>query len=633
MKVMHGQQQPSGIVDDDAPLTAPPPRCMLHPTGTFRTAWDIHVFCYVIYIAFAYPFYLSFNVSTSREMQILDWIIDITFGIDILLNFNTGYVTHEVVIVRRDLVARNYLRTWFVLDFMSTVPLEMILGPSFSDFNAAKVLKIGKLFRGLKMLRISKLVKLISSSGFSEIIEEFMVSLYAKVLIDFVRIVGLSFIICHFMACFMALSGDGFLEQYMVYYDEECCTALGDDICYDDQCRLSAADWPTSRKYLTSMYWAMTTMATVGYGDITPQTDAERVYAMMATGIGCVFFSYVIGIIAGLVAATDANARAYEEKMAVVNAWLNFNHLPKSLRRKVRNYFKSFLQERTALDEQAILNDLDPGLRQELGSYLTPAVIRHSSLFGDLSPTILGKVNPILRPVSVAVNDVVQRENHTGTSMHVVVSGELALYQAARGSSGKGPTAEDHHVVLGPGETFGELVALSVIPRYEFTAVALKPSALYEFDQVHLFEALSSMPEVIEKLRTVAIKRRRTIREKMSSNVNAPPAAAPVTEEEENISPVSTPQIGDQARRLVGGSTLVGGGSSTLPVGYADTVLDKLCGLDSSLRDISRRLKKLEDRHDGDESPSGRVALRSTTTTAEAFPPTTGVSRAEKAVE
>jgi hypothetical protein len=146
--------------------------------------------------------------------------------------------------------------------------------------------------------------------------------------------------------------------------------------------------------------------------------------------VGGGFYGYVIGIMATLVATSDANSRAISEKMDIVNAWLSFNDLPPNLKRKVRIYFKSFLHERSALDEQAILNDLDPGLRAELDHYLTPQVVRDSLLFGDLEPEFLSKLTSMLRPVPAAPGDTLQARQHAAH----------ARRSRGRRSRGRGPT-------------------------------------------------------------------------------------------------------------------------------------------------------------------------------------------------
>ena len=45
--------------------------------------------------------------------------------------------------------------------------------------------------------------------------------------------------------------------------------------------------------YLTSLYWAVTTFTTVGFGDITPVSDEERAYTLFMAILGALLFGYV----------------------------------------------------------------------------------------------------------------------------------------------------------------------------------------------------------------------------------------------------------------------------------------------------------------------------------------------------
>merc|ERR1712113_72565 len=95
-----------------------------------------------------------------------------------------------------------------------------------------------------------------------------------------------------------------------------------------------AEDASTGSRYLAAMYWAMTTLSTVGYGDITPTSDIERGYSMLAMVVGGAFYGYIVGCVTSVISDMDLNMRAYCERMDLITSWLDGHaDVPPTLRR------------------------------------------------------------------------------------------------------------------------------------------------------------------------------------------------------------------------------------------------------------------------------------------------------------
>ncbi len=97
--------------------------------------------------------------------------------------------------------------------------------------------------------------------------------------------------------------------------------------------------------------------------------------------------------------------------------------------------------------------------------------LRNIGLFGGLSDEVLSSFAGQLAKCDQAPGDVVFREGECGRDLHVILEGEVeVLRRSKRGH-------ETRVAILGPGDWFGEMSVLDVLPR-SATTRALAPSRL-----------------------------------------------------------------------------------------------------------------------------------------------------------
>eukprot|EP00966_Prymnesium_polylepis_P152402 3520358-Prymnesium_polylepis.1 len=64
-----------------------------------------------------------------------------------------------------------------------------------------------------------------------------------------------------------------------------------------------------SDRYIISAYWSVMTLTTIGYGDISMKTKAERCYAIFCMIVGAVSFAYVLGNVQNIIANFDSSGK------------------------------------------------------------------------------------------------------------------------------------------------------------------------------------------------------------------------------------------------------------------------------------------------------------------------------------
>ena len=97
---------------------------------------------------------------------------------------------------------------------------------------------------------------------------------------------------------------------------------------------------PTSTLYTASLYWAITTMATVGYGDILPRTKQEIGFSIFVMFVGASIFGYILGTVSITISNADPYERETKRRLVALKDYMESSDSPDYLKRLMRKQFK-----------------------------------------------------------------------------------------------------------------------------------------------------------------------------------------------------------------------------------------------------------------------------------------------------
>jgi hypothetical protein len=104
-------------------------------------------------------------------------------------------------------------------------------------------------------------------------------------------------------------------------------------------------DTPMYDRLIISCYFALTTLSTVGYGDLTPQTQVEMIFGIFVMLCGVAFFSYIMGSFIEIISNYDKKMGSVDKGtelhnwMTLLTRFTNNKPLPKSLINQIDNHF------------------------------------------------------------------------------------------------------------------------------------------------------------------------------------------------------------------------------------------------------------------------------------------------------
>ncbi len=427
---------------------------MIHPEQRIKTYWDFSVLITSLFGALIVPLTIVFDIRSLPLAALARWLLPVIFALDIVVHFNTALLAPGRIIENRKEIAQKYLEGWFWIDLAAALPIGLILmDPAIPDRLFLHLLQLNII---LKLPRSVPIMRRIAGANANP-------AIFRLFLLVFWILLSAHFVSCGWILVFGNPEGLDPLDHY-----------------------------------IKAFYWTVTTLTTIGYGDIVPHENIEFVFVVLIELLGAGMYGLVIGNIANLIANIDVAKTQYREKLDKINTFLKYRNIPLPLQKKINDYYSYLWESRRGYDESSVLRDLPDPLMVTVSLFLNKGIIEKVPLFQKAGEDLIKDIIMNLTPVVFSPGDCIVTAGEVGFDMYFISKGAVDVLSADEST---------HYATLTSGHFFGEIALLLSTPRTA-TIKAREYCDLYRLDKEAFDQVLTRYPDFAAKMQELAEKRR-----------------------------------------------------------------------------------------------------------------------------
>ncbi|KAL5976993.1 RAC-alpha serine/threonine-protein kinase [Asimina triloba] len=373
-------------------------------------AWETFLVILVIYSAWVSPFEFGFLETPRGLLSVADNVVNGFFAIDIVLTFFVAYLDRSTYLLvdSRKQIAWKYLSTWFALDVVSTIPTEWtrkMLPPKLRSYGFFNMLRLWRLRR--------------VSSMFARKFNYFWVRC--------AKLICVTLFAVHCAGCFYYLLAARYHDPAKTWIG----VAMGDFH--------HRSLWI---RYVTSMYWSITTLTTVGYGDLHPQNTREMIFDIFYMLFNLGLTAYLIGNMTNLVVHGTNKAlslvgvlsilrfvmflKLQRDTIQAASSFAQRNQLPVRLQDQMLAHLcLKFRTDSEGLQQQETLDSLPKAIRSSISHFLFYALVDKVYLFRGVSNDLLFQLVSEMKAEYFPPKEDVILQNEAPTDFYMLVTGAV----------------------------------------------------------------------------------------------------------------------------------------------------------------------------------------------------------------
>ncbi|CAN8202168.1 unnamed protein product [Coccothraustes coccothraustes] len=388
-------------------------RFILLHYSIFKALWDWLILLATFYVAITVPYNVCFtgteeSLSAARSTIVSDIAVEMLFILDIILNFRTTYVSQsgQVVYDPRS-ICIHYVATWFFVDLIAALPFDLLYIFNVTVTSLVHLLKTVRLLRLLRLLQ-----KLDRYSQYSAMVLTLLMSMFA--------------LLAHWMACIWYVIGRKELESNDPRtWDIGWLHELGKRL--EAPYINNSVGGPSIRSaYIASLYFTLSSLTSVGFGNVCANTDTEKIFSICTMLIGALMHAVVFGNVTAIIQRMYSRRSLYHTRMKDLKDFIRVHHLPQQLKQRMLEYFQTTWSVNNGIDANELLHDFPDELRADVAMHLNKDILQ-LPIFETASRGCLRSLSLHIKTSFCAPGEYLLRQGDALQANYFVCSGSLEV--------------------------------------------------------------------------------------------------------------------------------------------------------------------------------------------------------------